>query len=68
MEIHLGRDVLFPRLDIGGIHRHLLFFISILVGESGKAVSELMDDDRPEVPVMGHREVVAVEDASAAIF
>ena len=67
MEVDLCGDVRFPRLDIVRVHRNLFRLIGILVGKAGKRVAKLMDYYGLEGLVVGHGEVVAIEDAATTI-
>lgn len=67
VEIDFSRDVFLPWFYIVRIHRDLLFFISIFIGETGKAMPEFMYHDRAEPLMVGAGENIGIEDATATI-
>ena len=61
LEVHHRGNVGFPRLHVGWVHGYLFLFVGILVGQAGETVSEFMNHHRAEFRVMGHAQVVAVQ-------
>ena len=61
-------EVWLPWFNVVWIHRNGLLLISILVPQSGEAVAKFVHYHRLEHGVVGHGEVVRVENASTAIL
>ena len=68
MEIFQCSQVGFPRLHVWWIHGDLLCVIGVFVAKTSETVTEFMNDDGLEQPVVGHGKVVGVENASSAIL
>ena len=66
-EVDFCSNVFLPWLYIVGIHGYFLCVVGIFIGKSCEAVAELMHDNRPERGVVSRTQVIAIENAAAAI-
>lgn len=67
-KIFLGCDVWFPWLNIVRVCIDNLFLIGIFVSQSGKTVSELVNDNRTELAVVCHGEIIGIIYTASAVF
>ena len=65
--VNKSRNIGFPRLNVHRIHRWGVTLVGILVGQSRKAMSELMDNNGSEPLIVSRRDGVEIEDTAATI-
>ena len=56
-----------PGFYVSRIHGNLLLLVGVFISKACEGMSELMNDHRLERRVVGHTQIVTIEDSSAAI-
>ena len=68
MEVDKRGKIRLPWFYVCRIHTYLFLIIGIFVSQSCKGMAEFMNDNRLEISMMRHGEIVGVQDAATTVL